>query len=89
MIETENTYVVKDANTIGIHDDRLVEILRAAEQIRAIGVSRNDIIERIYGFSTTDTKESIMERLAMAYFAGNQTKNPRIIKHFSVHHGRS
>ncbi len=85
MIETDATYVVKSSASIGIPDDRLKEILRAAEEIRSTGTSRNDILEKIYQFAPYGTKESMMERLVMAYFAGNQSKNARKIKNFAIH----
>jgi len=71
MIETESAYVVKDAEDIGISNERLVHILAAAEDIRAGARNRNQIIELIRMFSKEDDKESITERLMMAYFAGN------------------
>lgn len=85
MIETDNTYVVKSAEEIGISDERLVQILVASEEIRAQGRSRNQIVELIRLFSTEDSQETITERLVMAYFAGNQSKNPRKMKKFLVH----
>lgn len=85
MIETDSTFVVKGAEEIGISDEKLVFILKAAEEIRASAKSRNQIIELIHLYSEDDSKESIKERLMMAYFAGNQSKNPRKIKKFIVH----
>jgi hypothetical protein len=85
MIETDSTFVVKGAEEIGISDERLVHLLKSAEDIRAQAKSRNQIIELIRLFSESDDKESIMEGLMMAYFAGNQSKNPRKIKKFVVH----
>lgn len=85
MLETDTTYVVKSMEDVGISDERLVHILQAEEEIRSMAKTRGEILDRIYGFAMEDTKESIMERLMMAYFAGNQSKNSRRIKRFVPH----
>lgn len=85
MIETGSVYVIKSMEDVEIGDKRLVEILLHEESIRNASRSRAEILARIQMTKDADNPTTEMERLMMAYFAGNQSKNPRKIVKFSVH----